>query len=122
MREQVSVIHRRPCEQFSVVKYASAVFRYLVTGIVALLLALLLVMLIVELGAAISAALEHDMPAAVIAEDALRTQSPLRKEFLWRAGVEVSLVHPRADFGLATHYSGATTRSAQPSANFVVRF
>jgi len=118
MREQVSVIHRRPCEQFSVVKYASAVFRYLVTGIVALLL----VLLIVELGAAISAALEHDMPAAVIAEDALRTQSPLRKEFLWRAGVEVSLVHPRADFGLATHYSGATTRSAQPSANFVVRF
>jgi hypothetical protein len=32
------------------VKYALAAFRYLVTGIVALVLALLLVMLIVELG------------------------------------------------------------------------
>ena len=102
MRERVFVINQRPCGRFSIVKYASAAFRYLVTGIVALVLALLLVLLIVELGAAISAALEHDMPAAVIAEDALRTQSPLRKEFLWRVGVEVRFVYDRADFGSAT--------------------
>jgi hypothetical protein len=50
MREQVCVINQRPCGRFSVVKYALAAFRYLVTGIVALVLALLLVVLIVELG------------------------------------------------------------------------
>jgi hypothetical protein len=50
MREQACVINQRPCGRFSVVKYALAAFRYLVTGIVALVLALLLVMLIVELG------------------------------------------------------------------------
>jgi hypothetical protein len=50
MREQVCVVNQRPCGQFSVVKYALAAFRHLVTGIVALVLALLLVMLIVELG------------------------------------------------------------------------
>jgi hypothetical protein len=64
MREQVCVINQRPCGRFLVVKYASAAFRYLVTGIVALVLALLLVLLIVELGAAIGEAIEHDMPAA----------------------------------------------------------
>ena len=90
MREQVSVIHQRPCERFSVVKYASAAFRYLVTGIVALLLALLLVLLIVELGALIGAAIEHDMPTSIIAENPLRAQSPQRKEFLWRAGTSQS--------------------------------
>jgi hypothetical protein len=50
MREQVCVVNQRSCGRFSVVKYALAAFRYLVTGIVALVLALLLVMLIVELG------------------------------------------------------------------------
>jgi hypothetical protein len=102
MREQVCVINQRPCGRFSVVKYASAAFRYLVTGIVALVLALLLVLLIVELGAAIGAALEHDMPASIIAENPLRAQSPQRKEFLWRVGVEVRFVYDRADFGSAT--------------------
>ena len=62
---------------FSVVKYASAAFRYLVTGIVALVLALFLVLLIVEPGAAIGAAFEHDMPASIIAKNPLRAQSPL---------------------------------------------
>ena len=55
MREQVCVTKQRPCRRFSVVTYALAAFRYLATGIVALLLALLLVLLIVELGAAIGA-------------------------------------------------------------------
>jgi uncharacterized membrane protein len=67
MREQVCVINQRPCRGFSVVKYASAAFRYLVTGIVALVLALLMVLLIVEVGAAIGTALEHahgDIPAS----------------------------------------------------------
>ena len=122
MREQVCVINQRRCGRFSVVKYASAASRYLVTGIVALVLALLLVLLIVELGAAICGALERDMPASILAENPLRVQSPQRKEFLWRAGVEVRFVYDRADFGSATLYSGATTRSAQPSASFVVRF
>ena len=48
----------RPWTRFSVVKYALAAFRYLMTGIVALVLALLLVLLTAELGAAIDAALE----------------------------------------------------------------
>ena len=42
MREQVDMIKRPTCGQFSVVKYALAAFRYLVTGIVALLLVLLI--------------------------------------------------------------------------------
>jgi len=42
MREQVRVIKRRPCRRFSTVKYAFPAFRYLVTGIVALLLVLLI--------------------------------------------------------------------------------
>ena len=42
MREQVRVIKRRSCRRFSVVKYAFPAFRYLVTGIVALLLVLLI--------------------------------------------------------------------------------
>jgi hypothetical protein len=75
MREQVCVVNQRPCGQFSVVKYALAAFRHLVTGIVALVLALLLVLLIVELGAAIGAALEHDMPASIIAADLLSERS-----------------------------------------------
>jgi hypothetical protein len=102
MREQVCVINQQPRGRFSVVKYASAAFRYLVTGIVALVLALLLVLLIVELGATTRAALERDMPASIIAEDLLRAQSPQRKEFLWRVGVEVRFVYDRADFGSAT--------------------
>jgi len=81
MREQVCVINQRPCGRFSIVKYASAAFRYLVTGIVALVLALLLVLLIVELGAAIGAALEHDMPASTIAEDLLRAQACSERSF-----------------------------------------
>ena len=102
MREQARVINQGPCGRFSVDKYASAAFRYLATGIVALVLALLLVLLIVELGAAIGAALEHDMPASIIAENPLRAQNPQRKEFLWRVGVEVRFADDRADFGSAT--------------------
>jgi hypothetical protein len=81
MRERVCVISQRPCGGFSVVQYASVAFRYLVTGIVALVLALLLVMLIVELGAAIGAALEHDMPASTIAGDLLRAQTRSERSF-----------------------------------------
>jgi hypothetical protein len=81
MREQVCVINQRPCGGFSVGKYASAAFRYLVTGIVALVLALLLVLLIVELGAAIGAALEHDMPASTSAEDLSRAQARSERSF-----------------------------------------
>lgn len=46
------------------VKYVLPAFRYVVTGIIAMLLALLLVLAIVELGAAIAAALDHDMRAS----------------------------------------------------------
>ncbi len=101
MREQVCVTKQRPCRRFSVVTYALAAFRYLATGIVALLLALLLVLLIVELGAAIGAVPEQDIPTSGNRGAVIGT-SPEAKAFFWRAGVEVSLVHPRADFGLAT--------------------
>ena len=60
MREQVCVTKQRPCRRFSVVTYALAAFRYLATGIVALLL----VLLIVELGAAIGAVPEQDIPTS----------------------------------------------------------
>ena len=119
------VSKRRPSIGFSVVKYALGAFRYLVTGFVALLLALLLVLLFVEVGAAIGAALEHaheDIPASGNFGSSVTGRSAQGKWFLWRAGDEVSFIHPRADFELATHYSGATTRSAQPSASFVVQF
>lgn len=59
MREQACVIKQRAYGGFSVVTYSLAAFRYLMTGIVALLLALLLVLLIAEVGAVIGAALEH---------------------------------------------------------------
>jgi hypothetical protein len=81
MREQARVINQRPCGRFSVLTYASAAFRYLVTGIVALALALLLVLLSVELGAAICVALEDDMPASTIAEDLLRAQARSERGF-----------------------------------------
>ena len=42
MREQVPMTKRQPCRRFSIVKYAFTAFRYLVTGIVALLLVLLI--------------------------------------------------------------------------------
>jgi len=79
------------------VTYALAAFRYLATGIVALLL----VLLIVELGAAIGAVPEQDIPTSGNRGAVIGT-SPEAKAFFWRAGVEVSRVHPRADFGLAT--------------------
>jgi hypothetical protein len=59
MREQAGVIKLRAYGGFSVVTYSFPAFRYLMTGIVALLLALLLVLLTAELGAVIGAALEH---------------------------------------------------------------
>jgi hypothetical protein len=102
MLDQVHVVKQRGGRRFSVVKHALAALCYLVTGSVALVLALLLVLLIVELGAAIGAALEHDMPASIVAENPLRAQSPQRKEFLWRVGVEVRFVYDRAGFGSAT--------------------
>jgi hypothetical protein len=79
-----------------------AAFRYLATGIVALLLALLLVLLIVELGAAIGAVPEQDIPTSGNRGAVIGTSPEAKAFFFWRAGVEVSLVHPRADFGLAT--------------------
>ena len=60
MREQVSVIKQRPCRRFSVKTYALAAFRYLATGIVAMLL----VLRIVKLGAAIGAVPEQDIPTS----------------------------------------------------------
>jgi hypothetical protein len=101
MREQVCVTKQRPCRRFSVVTYALAAFRYLATGIVALLLALLLVLLIVELGAAIGAVPSKTYPLPAI-EEQLSARARRLKRFFWRAGVEVRLVHPRADFGLVT--------------------
>ncbi len=77
MREQVCVTKQRPCRRFSVV------------------------LLIVELGAAIGAVPEQDIPTSGN-RGAVIGASPEAKAFFWRAGVEVSLVHPRADFGLAT--------------------
>jgi hypothetical protein len=122
MREQARVIDQRPCGRFSAVKYASAAFRYLVTGIVALVLALLLVLLIVELGAAISTALEQDMPASIIPADSLKAQARSERSFF--GGQELrsdpSLTELTLDQQLCK--SGATTRSAQPSASIVVRF
>lgn len=63
-QEQVRVIEQRLMSGSRVVKYALAAFRYLVTGILAMVLALLLVLMIVELGAVIGTALEHDMLAS----------------------------------------------------------
>jgi hypothetical protein len=57
-----------------------------------------------------------------IALDSVTGASPQTRAVFWRAGVEVSFVHDRAELGTATLYSGATTRSAQPSASIVVRF
>ena len=102
MREQVCVPKQRRCRRFSVVTYALAAFRYLATGIVALLLALLLVLLIVELGAAIGAVPEQDIPTSGNRGAVIGTSPEAKAFFFWRAGVEVSLVHPRADFGLVT--------------------
>src|SRR6266436_5604780 len=98
MREQVCVTKQRPCRRFSVVTYALAAFRYLATGIVALLL----VLLIVELGAAIGAVPEQDIPTSGNRGAVIGTSPEAKAFFFWRAGVEVSLVHPRADFGLVT--------------------
>src|SRR5260370_39270511 len=100
MREQVCVTKQRPCRRFSVVTYALAAFRYLATGIVALLLALLLVLLIVELGAAIGAVPEQDIRTSGNRGAGIGAR-PEGKAFFWTAGGEVSLVHPRADFGSA---------------------
>lgn len=58
------VIKQRFMSGSRVVNYALAAFRYLVTGIVAMLLALLLVLLIVEVGAVIGGALDHDKLAS----------------------------------------------------------
>ena len=98
MREQVCVIKQRSCRRFSVVTYALAAFRYLATGIVALLL----VLLIVELGAAIGAVPEQDIPTSGNRGAVIGTSPEAKAFFFWRAGVKVSLVHPRADFGLVT--------------------
>jgi|SRR4029077_16069293 hypothetical protein len=126
MREQACVIKQRVYGGFSVVTYSLAAFRYLMTGIVALLLALLLVLLIAELGAVIGAALEHvheNSHATRNFGGCVTGASAQAEEVLWRAGVEVSFVHPRADFGgSATLYPGATTRSVPPSASIIVRF
>jgi hypothetical protein len=81
MRERVCVIEQRLMSGSRVVKYALAVFRYLVTGIVATLLALLLVLLIVELGAVIGAALEHDMFASCNCGGSVMCASPQAKAF-----------------------------------------
>ena len=65
MQELVRVIEQRRLMSGSrVVKYALAAFRYLVTGILAMVLALLLVLMIVELGAVIGTALDDDMLAS----------------------------------------------------------
>jgi fatty acid desaturase len=79
MREQVHVIKQRAGRGFSVVKYALAALRYLLTGFVALLLALVLILLLVEAGAAIGAALEHvheDVPASGNCGGAVTGASP----------------------------------------------
>ena len=64
MREQVCVTKQRPLQTVFGSDVPLAAFRYLATGIVALLLALLLVLLIVELGAAIGAVPEQDIPTS----------------------------------------------------------
>lgn len=64
------------------VKYVLPAFRYVVTGIIAMLLALLLVLAIVELGAAIAAALDHDMRASSNSgERSVMCTSPQAKAF-----------------------------------------
>ena len=64
-----------------VVKYVLSAFRYLVTGIVAMLLAMLLVLMIVELGAVIGTALEHDMLASRNCGGSVMRASPQVKAF-----------------------------------------
>jgi hypothetical protein len=81
MRERVFVIDQRPCGGFSVVKYALAAFRYLVTGIVALVLALLLVLLIEGRTEGCPKLDEHGMPASTILEDLLRAQALSERSF-----------------------------------------
>ena len=78
MREQVCVTKQRPCRRFSVVTYALAAFRYLATGIVALLL----VLLIVELGAAIGAvpSKTYSLPAV---EEQLSARARRLKRFFF---------------------------------------
>ena len=78
---QVCVIEQRLMSGSRMVKYALAAFRYLVTGIVAMLLALLLVLLIVELGAVIGAALEDDMLASRNCGGSVVCASPQAKAF-----------------------------------------
>ena len=81
MQEQVRAIAQRLMSGSRVVKYALATFRYLVTGIVAMLLALLLVLLIVELGAVIGTALDHDMLASRNCGGSVMRASPEAKAF-----------------------------------------
>jgi hypothetical protein len=81
MQEQVRVIEQRLMSGSRVVKYALAAFRYLVTGIVAMVLALLLVLVIVELGAVMGATLEHDMLASRNYEGSVMCASPRAKVF-----------------------------------------
>ena len=79
MREQVHVIKQRAGKGFSVVNYALAALRYLLTGFVALFLALVLILLLVEAGAAIGAALEHvheNVPASGNCGGAVTGASP----------------------------------------------
>lgn len=119
------VSKQRPGRRFSVVKYSLAALRYLVTGFLALFLALVLILLLVEAAAAIGAPLERadeDLPAFGNSGGSVAGASPQRSAVFWRAGVEVSFVHDRADFGTATLHSSATTRSARPSVSIVVRF
>ena len=63
------------------VKYALGAFRYLVTGVVAMLLALFLVLVMVELGAVIAAALDRDMRASSSSGRSVLRASPKAKAF-----------------------------------------
>ena len=83
------MIKQRADRGISVVKYALAACRYLVTSFVALLLALLLMLLIVEVGAAIGTALEHtdgDIPAFGDFGGSVRTQCASEAVFVVEGG------------------------------------
>ena len=82
MREQVCVTKQRPLQTVFGSDVPLAAFRYLATGIVALLLALLLVLLIVELGAAIGAVPSKTNPLPAIEEQLSARARRLKRFFL----------------------------------------
>jgi len=100
----VCVTKQRPCRRFFVSDVRVGRVRSVISlpAFVALLLALLSGSTDRRLRAAIGAVPEQTYPLPAI-EGAVSARARRLKLFFWRAGsLRVSLVHPRADFGLVT--------------------